>query len=380
MNSKIINLLRLLDIEHNPSWRDEFENRKIKIKEKDNLAIFNYDVMADFSDPIVQEARGIIIDIKAMEVRCWPFRKFGNYGESYADNIDWNHCWVEEKIDGSIVKLYWDPDRYRWCWATNSCIDAADAPTSNGRKNYQTLIESAVNYNDIPFDGLNKNKTYIFELVSPETQVVIHYPYTKLFHTGTRDNRDGMESMSNLRIAKPKVYNLHTIDDCIKAAKELNKNSSNINHEGFVVVDWNWNRVKVKSPDYLMVHKIRGNCGGIRKEDAINLLKNTDKGITDVVYGTKFPKRDVVCLKYYDYKIHELDNNIEEFIEYTRSLYTEYGSDRKAVAMVIKNSKYAAYGFAAIENSMTVEEIINKIGLNKYCKMIPDYIREDVIP
>ena len=28
---------------------------------------------------------GIVIDTKNIEVVCWPFRKFGNYTEDYAD-------------------------------------------------------------------------------------------------------------------------------------------------------------------------------------------------------------------------------------------------------------------------------------------------------
>ena len=66
------------------------EEKCIRVKFANNLAIFNYDISADFSDPVVQESRGIIIDTDSLEVVCWPFRKFGNYGESYADSIDWS--------------------------------------------------------------------------------------------------------------------------------------------------------------------------------------------------------------------------------------------------------------------------------------------------
>lgn len=47
-----------------------FNQLSIKVKIENNLAIFSYDINADFSDPIVQEARGIIIDINTLEVVC----------------------------------------------------------------------------------------------------------------------------------------------------------------------------------------------------------------------------------------------------------------------------------------------------------------------
>ena len=70
-------------INHHPNdWKELLESKNIKIKyaPNDYRAIFNYGIECDFSDPIVQEARGIIINIDTLEVVCWPFRKFGNYG------------------------------------------------------------------------------------------------------------------------------------------------------------------------------------------------------------------------------------------------------------------------------------------------------------
>lgn len=50
-----------------------------------------------FGNPLVQEARGIIIDTEKMEVVCWLFRKFGNFTESYADEIDWDTACVQKE-------------------------------------------------------------------------------------------------------------------------------------------------------------------------------------------------------------------------------------------------------------------------------------------
>lgn len=175
-------------ISSHPNWENELvEQHHLKIKIQGNYAIFNYDHDSDFSNPIVQEARGIILNIEKQEVVCWPFRKFGNYYESYADKIDWATARVQEKVDGSIVKLWYDFEVNAWNFSTNGMIYASEAKIGenaqwDSKKNFQSnsqqnsqlsanqslqsnflsLLHSAVNYKDICFESLNKDHTYIF--------------------------------------------------------------------------------------------------------------------------------------------------------------------------------------------------------------------------
>jgi hypothetical protein len=57
------------------------KNAKISVSEEDGRITIK--IPTDYTDPIVQEARGIIIDITNGDVVCWPFRKFGNWQESW---------------------------------------------------------------------------------------------------------------------------------------------------------------------------------------------------------------------------------------------------------------------------------------------------------
>ena len=251
----------------------------LKIRREGPYAIFNYGYESNFSDPLVQEARGIILDTERLDVVCWPFRKFGNYGEEYADSIDWKTACVQEKVDGSIVKLWFSTLQDRWTFSTNSTIDAANAPIEESSFGHTFLdaILSAENYNDIHMDELDKDNTYIFELVSPETRVIVSYPRTMLYHTGTRSNRTGEEFNKNIGIIQPVRYPLSNLTECIEAAKKLNNGKAGVEHEGFVVVDANWNRVKIKSPDYLVRHQIANIY--LSKENALELLLNEKKNI-----------------------------------------------------------------------------------------------------
>jgi len=383
MESQIVKL-----INSTPFWREEIERLNIKVKEDHNLAIFNYGIDADFTNPIVREARGIIIDDKP-EVVCWPFSKFCNFQEEAAkidlEDFDWNNCRVEDKLDGSIVKLFFRPAEVVldwltiepqgwWQWATNSCIDANNANVQNSDKTYLDIIKSAANYKDIPFDSLDKNLTYIFELVSPQTQVVVKYPCAMLYHIGTRNNHTGEEYRVDIGIRQPDTYDIHSLEDCIKAAKELN-NGSSVRKEGFVVVDKNWHRVKIKSPEYLRAHHMWNN-GNISKERLISLLVDMPDPIENVC--AVFPSI-AVKLKYYDYKLTELKDNIQQYMDYVRELYEEYNHDRKAVAMTIKDNKFAEFGFKAISRKdVTAKELFDNMTVSKICRFIPDYVEENI--
>ena len=58
----------------------------IAIKDDGDFILLKYSqIDSDFNEEIVRECRGLIIDKNLVPV-CVPFYKFGNYGESYADN------------------------------------------------------------------------------------------------------------------------------------------------------------------------------------------------------------------------------------------------------------------------------------------------------
>ena len=242
---------------HPANWRQDFEDLGIGVKESaDGRAIFNYGIGCDFANPIVQEARGIILDLNTLDVVCFPFRKFGNYGEPYADHIDLNTARVQEKVDGSIMKLYFYNGK--WELATNGTVDAyanIGSYTSTG-KSFGELFDEGAKDVALDYSRLDPANTYIFELVSPDCTIVVPYEKTTIYHTGTRCNATGVELVTDIGVKKPKEYNLNSLEDCIASAKMMNENAEAdaLNGEGYVVVDGNWNRVKVKSPDYIQAH------------------------------------------------------------------------------------------------------------------------------
>ncbi len=379
MNTKSV-LCRFL-AEHPQDWEARLtQHYAIKVKHDGDYAIFNYGYDCDFSDAVVQEARGIILDCRSLEVVCWPFRKFGNYNESYADSIDWSTARVLEKVDGSIIKLWFDGARQAWQFSTNATIRAEEASIENCiGLTFADVLKRADNYGDIPYDRLDKQCTYLFELVSPETQVVVRYNTPSLYHLGTRNNRTGVESEVDIGIKKPASYPLDSLDACCEAAIRLNErvpaaHLDTVQREGFVVVDAHYHRVKVKSPDYLMLHRLK-EMSRMGKRDCVSMLLQKDARMELLCEANP---NLVPVFKFYDFQLSQLCYVADQIATLARQMHREYSGERGAVARILVKHRLSFVGFRALECDACGRDILLGCSLEKLCKLMPDYAAEDL--
>lgn len=355
------------------NWRTELSEYPyfLKIAEEGRFAIFNYDMtqsasidgerrMCDFSLPEVQEARGIIIDTQTLDVACWPFRKFGNYGEYYADSIDWSTARVQEKVDGSIMKLWNDGER--WRVSTNSAI-TNDQPVRFGSHSLTNLFWKAAEKQHLDTEVLDPSETYIFELVSPDNTIVIEYPETAIYHIGTRSNVTGEERNEDIGIMRPASYPLHSLDACIDAAGKLNAGGK-VSREGYVVVDGDWNRVKVKSPDYVAVHHL------LSEMSERKLIEAVLDGESDEI-RSYYPQTEEAFGRYeraYARIIERTERRLGEF----RSMWESVDHDRKTFAMNAKGMPDARLAFRALTDDSAGEILQKSYRRNALIAMVRD--------
>ncbi len=67
---------------------------------------------------------GIIVQKDSNKIVCFPFSKFFNFGERHNTcNLDWETVFTE-KLDGSLIKLYFLESEDQWIIATNNTIDS----------------------------------------------------------------------------------------------------------------------------------------------------------------------------------------------------------------------------------------------------------------
>ncbi len=322
-------------------------------------------INSDMSNPIVQLCRGIIFEKNTNRPVCIPFYKFFNYGENLADKVDWNNARVQKKIDGSIVKFWYDHKNCVWRISTNGKINANECQVKDFDFTFEKLFKNAIteyfekiekicnSYIGLDFDNFidnifKKNYTYLFELVSPYNRIVINYPETKIYHIGTRSNVTFEELDVDIGIEKPKEYPLKSLDDCIKAASILKEDK-----EGYVVVDKDWSRIKIKSPLYIQFHH-QINNGAVTKRRLIEMIQ---ENIIDDFIGM-FPE--------FGDDIDKIKFNLLKLEVKIVHVYFEYFDDegnckvtKKELALGIKDrcKQYSGIIFNLYDKKFKIEDI-----------------------
>lgn len=306
-------MLEILDYihDHPDSWEEDLLKEPYCISTiwDGSYCLLKYSHLAsDFSIPMVRECRGLILykyTKKVFSSVCVPFFKFGNYGESYAADLDWRSARVMEKVDGSLIKVWFHMGE--WHVSTNNTIDARTAILWNNKSFYDLFLEAVrkVTIDDTFFEALDTEYTYMFELVSPDSQVVIPYPSTEIYYLTCRNNESleenwakGAAEMVGIGVRIPKIYPLTSLEECIAATTAMTKDE-----EGFVACDEHGNRVKIKSQEYINAHIARNNNIITTKR----ILQMIRAGTLDdfLSYAPDFkPKVEKVISAYIETQIH----------------------------------------------------------------------------
>ena len=202
---------------------------------------------------------------------------------------------------------------------------------------------------DLRAHNLNKDYTYIFELVSPDAQIVVYYPETKIYHIGTRNNKTCEELNVDIGIEKPKEYPLHSLEDCIDAAKELKSSE----HEGYVVVDKNWHRVKVKAPEWVAAHHLANN-GNINTKHLLAVIMDNE----EAEFLTYFPDKEERIKEIKREMLAERDR-IYEWIKPFWEKWRKGELPRKEFAIKYHNHPYFKFAIYAIYENKNISPLLN---------------------
>jgi hypothetical protein len=248
------------------------------------LVQLKYDqINSIMGDPIVQECRGIILDSEDnWRIVARPFDKFFNYGEGHAKAIDWASARVQEKLDGSLIILYhYDGE---WQVATSGTPDASGQVNGCGFTFAELFwrVWAEGSY-ELPAEHCG-DRCFMFELMTQYNRVVVHHKESKVatigirFHGGEEVNINEGHPEAWVKEARmpPMVrsFSLGTMEEIEKTFAHIDP----FDQEGYVVVDKDFNRVKVKSPAYVAIHNLRDGFGPkriveiVRQNEASELL------------------------------------------------------------------------------------------------------------
>ncbi len=224
------------------------------------LAIYTYSKSATFDymwDEATCKCRGLIVDLRTMEIVARPFEKFFNAGEKAGltrDQFPTTYPIITDKLDGNLITLY--PWEGRWWAASKGSFHSEHADWANNWLFHHCKCDWPEGF------------TPVFEMIAEELEHhVVHYgkAASGLYMLALIQNETGAELNDQLRTAWADrndipyvpVLDLMTLDRALAANEK--------NAEGFVL---SWPRlgqtplrVKVKFPEFLRLQRLVHNIG-----------------------------------------------------------------------------------------------------------------------
>ena len=333
-----------------------------------NLIGFKYDqIDSPAGHPIVREARGLILDSEDdWKVVAHPFNRFYNYGEGHADTIDWSSATVSEKVDGSICILYHYKDEWHVATSGNPSASGMIGAYTPGKwnigdkelpkpKTFAEYFWQVMNEKYTFPDNLPTNHCFMFELMGSMNRIVVLYKEPKLALLGGRNLTTGKEltlveaGQCIPNIPTVKTFNLSNIEDILFTFDDM----SPLSQEGYVVVDKNFNRIKIKSPAYIALHHSKSNF--------------TFKTIVTIALRGESSEVIAAFPEYKD-DFMEVQRKIEELVLDINNTYlkVKHIENQKEFALAIKHTKIPSALFQMRSGKVSsAKEYLNNININR---------------
>lgn len=287
---------------------------KVDVYHDHGMAKLNYSQFAGpKTHPVVMECRGLILSYPdPSKVIARAFTRFFNLGEAPEITTKCNiaNSDVYEKVDGSLVMVYWCPSTNQYEISTRGKAFAEGQCPDHNHATFRSAIVDAFGVSNGEFqDAMRqanpwKSVTHVFEYIGPMNRIVTRYTASGMVllavivnETGERftgcvldTDIDAFATQFNMKVRPCKQYSFTSTEELVLAV-----NSIEGLEEGFVAVDRETGvMVKVKSPKYLTAHRL-GNNGHMSHDVAAELVcsGNVDEFLsyfpehTDIVHSKK---------------------------------------------------------------------------------------------
>jgi RNA ligase len=330
------------------------------IIENQNVEIYNYRLatLSDFRDNDAFELRGLTF-VKSGSgewVKHILMNKFFNINQTdgwhYNDVKDKKLVRIQNKEDGSIISFV----KFK-----NGKVRAKSKMffDSNQAQMAQKIYDTDLKLQSTIKTMMSANYTPIYELVSPENQIILEYKKTKLVLLQIRNNLSGKYvpfSKFNITddVAEDFDPTKFTLDDLLKAKE---KNKSNI--EGWVVTFDDGQMAKIKTDKYLAMHRLIGS--NICRE---NLLVKTilDGDIDDVIASLVPGEKKNKIIEIEKQVVNNFNLLVIEFNKLRKKYYEKFKEDRKKFSFEYKKVPLFSVFMKNIftKSPRTVDDIIKE--------------------
>ena len=290
---------------------------KLKTREYDNKILLKYDQLVSptlMALPEMQDCRGLVLDKNNWSVMSLAFRKFFNSQEGNAHKIDWNTAHVLEKLDGTLIQVYWDKYENKWFAGTTGTAEGEGEVNNKMGSTFNDLFwDTIISKYRLDVKLLTKGFCYVFELTTPYNIVVKPHGESSATLLTVRNlatleeigYKDLVGISDTLDVPLVKSYDLNAKD---VGALLRTFEGMPWSEEGYVVVDANFNRIKIKNPAYLAVHHLKGKTA---EHNILTIVKTNE--IEE--FASTFPERRK--------ELYTLKDNYDDLIDRLNALWDE---------------------------------------------------------
>ena len=312
---------------------------QLKVREYDHKVLLKYDQLSAptlMANIEVQECRGLVLEKGTWNVMSLAFTKFFNADESNAHKVDWNTANVLEKLDGTLIQVYYDWHDMMWYAGTTGTAEGEGEVNNKMGTTFNSLFWDTVTkqYALNPC-MLDKDHVYVFELTTPYNIVVKPHGESSATLLTVR-NRVTLKELS--------WKDLEMVSESLRVplVKRFDLNANNVgvllrtfenmiwHDEGYVVVDANFNRIKIKNPAYVAVHHLKGKTA---EHNIITIVKSNE--IEE--FASTFPERKD--------ELFRLKENYDLLIEKLNNVWVELSARKPKNITKEEKKKYAAAVF-----------------------------------
>jgi hypothetical protein len=309
-------------------------------------------------DPVAEQCRGLILRPKLnlnendwnsrivgeVDVIAWPMNRFYNFGDSKAAEISWNdpELRVYEKLDGTMIVMYWDALHGRWHAGTRA-VPEADLQIHKGGMGDPTFSELFWRALDSTLsddhgmivgdflNSLNKELTYVFELTGPLNRVVVKYDRLRATLLAVRHTSSGdeiqIESLELKSFNRPRAWQLHSAE----AVNTFVEQADPAQLEGAVVIDSSFKRIKIKNKAWVLSSRAKDLVTVSRRSALLAIIMNKIDDVLPLVdkdvHDELISMRDSLVMY-----MASIDANFVKFMDSSKG-------DRKEFALIVNASE-----------------------------------------
>lgn len=240
--------------------RYEIQNTLSEDKSK---VVFNYRVLSPLDAKIVQESRALVLEVDTWNVLSKAPDAFFAVDESYAqktlEKFDWKSAKAMTKLDGALITLYEHNGEWNVCtrYSADGSLKVYSVNASPSNTDWFNLTKTCVQEMGYSWDEftsqLNPDIFYTFELTSPENRILVVYTDRKITLVAAIE-RETLSEVDIYGLDFPKLkVDFVNVDSIDEANQLIEKNSDPLSYEGYILIDKNFNRLKLRNPKFLQM-------------------------------------------------------------------------------------------------------------------------------